>query len=308
MKSVFSFLSINFFTTLNSVNLGEKMMKTHLSVFALSAILIVSIGMTPAFGQLQNSSIVVTTDKASYSEGEIILVTGEVRDLYSGTPVSIIVKAPNGNLVSLAQITVGADKKFSTEITAGGALMKAEGSYIITAQYGNASRTAEASFEFGGSTAETPTEVEEITSTVTDTTVLIQGAQDSINYEITGGKLLSITPSVQDNSLIIIIDATDDGSLTLTIPRSVLDALLGNGDDDDFFVLVDGEEVDFDEITSATDRTLTIPFQAGSEEIEIIGTFVIPEFGTIAAMILAVAIISIIAISAKSRLSIIPRY
>jgi len=308
MKSVFSFLSINFFTTLNSVNLGEKMMKTHLSVFALSAILIVSIGMTPAFGQLQNSSIVVTTDKASYSEGETILVTGEVRDLYSGTPVSIIVKAPNGNLVSLAQITVGADKKFSTEITAGGALMKAEGSYIITAQYGNASRTAEASFEFGGSTAETPTEVEEITSTVTDTTVLIQGAQDSINYEITGGKLLSITPSVQDNSLIIIIDATDDGSLTLTIPRSVLDALLGNGDDDDFFVLVDGEEVDFDEITSATDRTLTIPFQAGSEEIEIIGTFVVPEFGTIAAMILAVAIISIIAISAKSRLSIIPRY
>ena len=31
---------------------------------------------------------------------------------------------PNGNLVSIAQVTVGADKKFSTEITAGGALMK----------------------------------------------------------------------------------------------------------------------------------------------------------------------------------------
>ncbi|MDX1596156.1 MAG: PEFG-CTERM sorting domain-containing protein [Nitrosopumilaceae archaeon] len=35
---------------------------------------------------------------------------------------------------------------------------------------------------------------------------------------------------------------------------------------------------------------------------------VIPEFGTIAALILAVAIISIVAVSAKSRLSIIPRY
>ena len=41
---------------------------------------------------------------------------------------------------------------------------------------------------------------------------------------------------------------------------------------------------------------------------EIIGTFVVPEFGTIAAMILAVAIISIVAISAKSRLSILSRY
>ena len=55
-------------------------MKTHLSVFALSAILIVSIGMAPAFGQIQNS-IVVSTDKTSYSEGETVLVTGEVSQL-----------------------------------------------------------------------------------------------------------------------------------------------------------------------------------------------------------------------------------
>ncbi|MCH9040749.1 MAG: PEFG-CTERM sorting domain-containing protein [Nitrosopumilus sp.] len=283
-------------------------MKAHLMVFALSAILIASIGMTPAFGQIQ-SSIVITTDKASYSAGEIILVTGEVQSLY-GIPVSIIVKAPNGNLVSIAQIDVGADKKFSTEITAGGALMKVEGTYTITVQYGNVSRTAETSFEFGGVMEGTMEEetIMEFESEITDTTVSVQGSVDLIGYEITGGKLLSIMTDVDANSLIILIDATDDGSLTLTIPRSVLDALFENGDDDEFFVLVDGEEVDFDEIISSTDRILTIEFSAGAEEIEIIGTFVIPEFGTIAAMILAVAIISIIAISAKSRLSIIPRY
>jgi len=278
-------------------------MKAHLSVFALSAILIVSIGMTPAFGQ--QNPIDVTTDKASYSEGETIVISGEVRDVYSGTPVAVMVVSPNNSIVTIAQVTVGADKKFSTEITAGGT-MKAEGTYTVSVTYGNESRSAEASFEFGG-VAEKPI-VEEVMSEVTDTTVSIEGAVDSIGYEITGGKLLSITPSVQDNSLIILIDATDDGSLTLTIPRSVLDAVLENGEDDAFFVLVDGEEVDFDETTSSTDRILTIAFQAGAEEIEIIGTFVVPEFGTIAAMILAVAIISIIAISAKSRLSIIPRY
>ncbi len=287
-------------------------MKAHLMVFALSAILIVSIGMTPTFGQIQ-SSIVITTDKASYSEGEIILVTGEVQSLY-GIPVSIIVKAPNGNLVSIAQIDVGADKKFSTEITAGGALMKVEGTYTITVQYGNVNRTAETSFEFGGviedqtmkeTTGETIMEFE---SEITDTTVSVQGSVDLVGYEITGGKLLSIMTDVDAKSLIILIDATDDGSLTITIPRSVLDALLGDGSDDDFFVLVNDEEVDFDEIISSTDRILIIAFPAGTETIEIIGTFVIPEFGTIAAMILAVAIISIIAISAKSRLGIIPRY
>ncbi|MGY5139955.1 MAG: PEFG-CTERM sorting domain-containing protein [Candidatus Nitrosopumilus sp. Bin_571-38] len=275
-------------------------MKSQLTVFALTAILFASIGMAPAFGQIQ-SSIVVTTDKSSYSEGEIILVTGEVRDLYSGTPVSLIVKNDNA-IVALAQLTVGADKKFSTEITAGGT-MKTSGSYTVEVTYGTQNRVATTSFEFGGSTV-IPTEVP---STVTDKTVSVQGSSDLIGYEITGGKILGITPSVEDNSLIISIDATSDGSLTLTIPRSVLDALI-DGVDDDFFVLVDGEEVNFEETTSSTDRILTIAFPAGAEEIEIIGTFVVPEFGTIAAMILAVAIISIIAVSAKSRLSIIPRY
>jgi len=281
-------------------------MKSHLTVFALSAILIVSIGMAPAFGQIQNS-IVVTTDKASYSEGETIVITGEVMNLYSGTPVSVIVKAPNGNLVSIAQITVGVDKKFSTEVTAGGALMKSIGAYTVTVQYGTENRSATATFEFGGGNIPVipPTPVDN--TGITDTTISIQGSSDLIGYEITGGKLLSVMPDVDANSLIISVDASEDGSLTLTIPRSVLDATM-NGVDADFFILIDGEEVDFEETVSSTDRILTIAFPAGAEEIEIIGTFVVPEFGTIAAMILAVAIISIIAVSAKSKLSIIPRY
>jgi predicted secreted protein with PEFG-CTERM motif len=45
-----------------------------------------------------------------------------------------------------------------------------------------------------------------------------------------------------------------------------------------------------------------------SAEIEILDGHVIPEFGVIAAMILAVAIVSIIVVTAKTRLSIVPRY
>ena len=276
-------------------------MKAHLLVFTISAMFIVSIGMTPAFGQVQGS-IVVTTDKSSYSEGEVILVTGEVRDLFSGTPVSLMVKNDNA-IVFLAQLTVGADKKFSAEVTAGGT-MKTSGTYTVEVTHGTKNRIATTSFEFDGST--TPTTPVE-TSEITGTTVSVQGSSDLVGYEITGGKIVGLITDVNASSLIISIDATSDGSLTLTIPRSVLDAT-NNGEDDDFFVLIDGEEVSFDEITSSTDRKITIAFPAGAETIEIIGTYVIPEFGTIAAMILAVAIISIIAVSAKSRLSIIPRY
>ncbi|MDH3361780.1 MAG: PEFG-CTERM sorting domain-containing protein [Nitrosopumilus sp.] len=127
-----------------------------------------------------------------------------------------------------------------------------------------------------------------------------------IGYTITSGNVVSVMPDVDTNSLIIGINADKDGIITLELPRSVLDAKMNNNDDE-FFVLVDGEEVNYDESVTKTHRTLSVSFPAGTDEIEIIGTFVIPEFGTIAAMILAIATISIIAISAKSRLSVMPR-
>jgi len=91
--------------------------------------------------------------------------------------------------------------------------------------------------------------------------------------EIIEGKVLNISVD-NEGSVIIQIDANKNGFLVITIPRSVLDSKIGN-DDDDFFVLVNGEEVDFSETKTQFDRTLTIPFSAGAIEIEVIGSFVL---------------------------------
>jgi len=278
-------------------------MKAHFSVFALSAILIASIGMSPVFGQIVEP-VVVTTDKAAYGEGDTIMVSGEVKELLSGFPVTLQVISANGNLVTIQQLDVGLDKKFNYELTAGGPLWKAEGTYLIKVLYGTESRTAEATFEFGGSPTTGPSTPP---TTPSGPSIEVPGTEFSIGYSITGGSILSITPDVDANSLIIGISTTGDGEVTITLPRGLIDAKIG-GEDDDFFVLVDGEEVDFEETTTSTDRTLTIQFPAGAEEIEIIGTMVVPEFGTIAVLILAVAIISIVVVSARSRLSIMPKY
>ena len=293
-------------------------------IFTLFGLLITSVGTTTAFGQ--NESIILNIDKTSYFAGETISISGEIKNMIPSNEISLIIQSPNGNLVALDQMTVGSDKQFSTEIKLGGKLMKQEGTYTIKVQYGEQSITT--SFEFGGVTDFPENALEEaivedtvedtvediviedpviVDSIVTATTLTIQDSTDLISYEITNGKITNVIPDLDAVSLLIDIEAIDNGSITLTIPRSVLDSTI-NDSDDEFFVLVDGEEVDFEEITTSTDRTLTIEFLAGSEQIEIIGTFVIPEFGTIAAMILAVAIISIIAISAKSRLSIPSRY
>jgi predicted secreted protein with PEFG-CTERM motif len=128
----------------------------------------------------------------------------------------------------------------------------------------------------------------------------------SLDHEISGGQVTSMTADGSQNSVIIEVDSTDDGQITVTLPRDVVDATIGD-EDDEFFVLVDNEEVAFEETKTSTDRTLTIEVPAGTETIEIIGTFAIPEFGTIAAMILGIAIVTIIAITAKTKLSVMPR-
>ena len=122
-------------------------------------------------------------------------------------------------------------------------------------------------------------------------------------YKITGGQILKIIPDTDSISLIIQIETFSDGDLLITLPKTVIDTSEG-----DFFVLVDGEETVFYAEQTPDSWTLRIPFYNGSEEIEIIGTFVIPEFGTIAAIILAVAITSIIVLSAKTKLSIMPKF
>ena len=292
-------------------------MKTQLLIFALFGILITSIGITPTFGE--NDSIIATTDKSSYSEGEMISISGEIVFLGLGNQLTIMITSPNGNIAAIDQVTVDSDKKFNSEIKPNGAYWKIPGIYTILITQDENNQTT-LSFEFSGVVSLSANESEDATiedatigdatiidSVVTATTVTVQDSNDLISYEITNAKLLNVVPDLDAVSLLISIETTDEGSITLTIPRSVLDASI-NGGDDEFFVLVDGEEVDFEEIRTSVDRTLTIDFLAGTEQIEIIGTFVVPEFGTIAAMILAVAIISIVAISAKSRLSLQSRY
>ena len=182
---------------------------------------------------------------------------------------------------------------FETSFNTAGALWKYDGTYTIKANYGSLKDKVLVMLE-GGITAKSTT-----TATPTSDCGANEVSADGncIPYDISGGMVTSAAINTDDNSIIININSNDDGILTVTPSKSTQEGI--------FMVLVDGEEADDVEING---NTVTVEFPAGAEQVEIIGTFVIPEFGTIAAMILAVAIISIVAISAKSRLSIVPRY
>lgn len=301
-------------------------MNTSLSVLALSAILVAGVAMTPSYAQ---ESLTVMTDKDSYSDGDMVVVTGQVGQIIRGYPVAMEVLAPNGNRVGVDQIQVAGDGSYSTSIAAGGGLWKSAGEYTVRVTYGEGGgmTTATTTFMFGGSDGSGGSDSSMIEPPPAppggtgapapgsllppgSPTYAIEDSEFSVGYAITGGSLVSISPDEASSSIVIDIDAVDDGNLVIDFPRDVLDARLGDdkcsGGDDDFIVLVDLEERSFEESSTDSLRSLSIDFEAGASQIEVIGTCVIPEFGTVAVMILAVAVVAIVAITARSRLSILP--
>ena len=119
---------------------------------------------------------------------------------------------------------------------------------------------------------------------------------EMIYTEITSGKVTSIIAKTTENSLVINLETTEDGVLSFTTS----DFLIRPFDDGNFFVIVDGEEINS---INYQNKILTIPYTANTEKIEVYGSYVIPEFGTIAIIVLAVAVVSIIALSRKNSTS-----
>ena len=100
---------------------------------------------------------------------------------------------------------------------------------------------------------------------------------DDTSYEIEytpfKAQIKSVSADMDFISLIFTVQVDDPtASLKVVFDRVFFDAKFQSGNDDDFFVLADGEEVNFDEKKTNTQRTLTFGLDQGTEEIEIIGT------------------------------------
>ncbi len=96
-------------------------------------------------------------------------------------------------------------------------------------------------------------------------------------------------------AIIVQIESPDEGTITLDLPREFIGAEKQDGKDDTFIILIDGIEVPYQEsLVQPDSRVITINFEEGDSDIEIIGTYVVPEFGTIVMMILIVGIMTVI--------------
>ena len=257
--------------------------------FVLSIVILsLFFGTVSAFAQTQ--LIYVNTSEKTYDEGDRIVVSGNVTSIIADTPVTLQIFYA-GNLIDIAQVDVAQDGNYAHTFIAQGPLWLKDGSYIVRAFYGTS--TIETGFQFFSKQA------------LIDTTDIFEvdagkyGTFD-VDYTIRGASVKNMIVDSEIFALIVILETEDDGHITLKLPRASIDAKKSDNLDDTFIILIDGVEVPYRETnTNSESRTITIEFEEGDSDIEIIGTFVVPEFGSIVTIVLIIGIISTIFLSKK---------
>ena len=272
----------------------------------LLIILSIIVTMPMAFAQeetLGAQKITLRSDNTAYQEGDVITITGDIEKVLPGMPVTLQIFFEK-NLLQVSQVKVSQDGKFTDTFTAAGPQWQNEGTVTIKADYGGSA--VELYIEFFKNTSGEFTSNYEVK--------IPAGGTFDVQYTMKGGVISSMNLNQKNLSLVINISTSSDGNLNINLPRDSIDSIDNNGKDVDFIVLMyEGNselpvQTDFKNTDSEDQfRSIDIPVKNGDTKIEIIGTHVVPEFGTIAMIVLAVAIVSIIAVSAMSRLSIMPR-
>ena len=261
------------------------------------------------------TTITINTDKSVYDHTDIITITGTVDPVNEDEmPISILFVNQYNSIVNIAQLDVNSDGSWSGQIVLNpkNHLMSEDGVYEIRANYGEFASTI-LSIELTNAVETSEAEGTEVGTVVTGTAVTgtdVIGPGGEPFYKLAGGQIdydetCNASPAffanADDDSIVIYLDPTNDGILTVTLHEELIKPF----EDGTFAVIVNNQEMqDFTQVGN----TLTISCDVGTEKIEIHGSWAIPEFGVIAAMILAVAIVSIIVVTAKTKLSLVPRY
>ena len=279
------------------------MKSKEISVIIISSLILLPFFAGEAFAQ-ENQSLTITTEKESYSAGEPIQIVGLVESKVTDFKVTLRVFNPMNNLITIDELDVNDDGTFHGEIsTSIGGLWEKDGTYTIIATY-YLSEASTIQFEYGVMISAGVQDVVPEFSVTEDEDYLQSTMLEDyeLGYELTGAKIIRITPDTEMKSLIFEIETYSDGELRITLPKDVIDT-----DEEGFFILVDGIETNHEAASNLENWSFVIPFSYGSEEIEIIGTFVIPEFGTIAALVLVTSIAVIVVISAKNKQIFYPK-
>ena len=268
-------------------------------VFCIMLTLTFAIGMV--FNAAEAEQISLSTSNDIYYNGDYVVVFGSVNTIFENMPITIQIYHES-NLVDVAQVTVAQDGTFVKSFNAVGQQWKEEGTYTIRAQY-TSTQIAETTFEFFSQMIDKSSAVFPVN--------IPNSGTFGVGYTIRGGEVEGIGMNQERYSLLVETTMSGNGNLVLKLPKESFDAK-SDGKDITFIILISKEnnepedfvQIEYEEVATSSDyRTIRIPLEEGDKWVEVVGTYVIPEFGSVVIIILVVAVSSAIIIS-KSRFSV----
>ena len=247
--------------------------------------------------------VTLSTSSDIYYNGDHVVIFGNISTFFEKLPITIQIYHET-NLISVAQVPVAKDGTFVSSFYATGSKWKDEGTYTVRAQY-TPTQIAETTFEFFSQAIDK-------SSAVFPVDIPNSGTFD-VGYTVRGGEVKDIVMNQERYSLLVETAMNSNGNIVLKLPRDSFDAQ-NNDTDETFIILISKrafvseieyfEQVEYEEIAVSSDyRTIRIPLEEGDRWIEVIGTYVIPEFGSMVIIILVVAVSSAIIMS-KSKFSV----
>jgi predicted secreted protein with PEFG-CTERM motif len=219
----------------------------------------------------------------------------------SDQDATMVVTASNGNIVTVGQLSTSGGH-YSTTLN----VSLLDGAYTIAVNQGSSSKyNLSVNIDVSGGSSSSSASVSN----------MVAESEEAETTEAASLSGLQLTAGGMEGSTTIDVSGTTDRSgditLTVTAPNGNIVTVSQISPSGDSFATT---------ITTggalwSQDGMYTIKAVQGaasnyqvSAEVEVIDGHVIPEFGVIAAMILAVAIVSIIVVTAKTKLSLVPRY
>ncbi len=250
--------------------------------------------------QMQGMALSITADEGSTT----ISISGTTA--ITSNDISIVVMAPNGNIVSIDQVSPDANGDFMTEIQTNSPLWKQDGAYMVTAQQGEQRNLYKISLPVeivGGTTLATEVSESSLIPLASGTSTSGERGLTIKADFVWGSTTIDVTGQTDRTTEVTIVITAPNGNIisidqvTPNVDGSIMTSVQTGGQlwgQDGFYTII-------------AKQGSSLAHQ-DSVQVEIVDGTVIPEFGTIAAMILSVAIISIIAVTAKTRLSLVPKH
>lgn len=224
-----------------------------------------------------SSVITAISNKNVYDQGDKVIISGSVPQAIDGNPVTIIIRNPMGNVYDVGQVSL-LNNLFVHDFVINDNSIG--GQYAVNVKYGPQSMQ----FYF----------------TVTSSTLTVIPVIDSeIKIRTNGTNLVkygdvSVLP--ENKKITVTMDTSNVLTNTIDqqyqIPKKIVDTPGG-----EIILMTDGNRILCAQSETDTIRILDCPIPATSKELELSGTYVIPEFGPLVGLAVFIPMFVVIALS-----------